>query len=459
VIRCLKEGASNPQHENARQTRLPDRELYRVVALIGFLSYYAPQMKGSAGGEKQFEHLVDKALRVNTELNRIKDLDLLLERFLYRARRESGADAGTIYIRKNDELEFKYTQNDTLQARLGNGRKLPYSAFSIPISDKSIAGFVAKHERVLNIPDMYAIDKEAPYHFDPFFDKRTGYRTVSSLTIPLVSSDGELLGVMQLLNTRSDDGKFIPFSDEDESFYKMLCLIGTNAIQRARMTRNLLITITGFAGLRDPKETAAHVNRVGTYAIEIYETWAKQRGIPSGDIDKSKDNLRIAAMLHDVGKIGISDTILKKKSVFDASERWIMESHTWLGARQFLGETDLDLTAKEVALSHHENWDGSGYPGIIADRIEAKKPFDGGEKKLPGLRGRDIPLFARIVAIADVYDALHSNRVYKNAWTEERVIETMRNDRGKKFDPDLFDVFLCILPTLRDIRQRFPDPK
>lgn len=412
-------------------------------------------MKGLIKTERQLELLVDKILGVNNELSRIKDLDLLLERFLYRARRESSADAGTIYIRKDDELEFKYTQNNTLEAKLRNGRKLPYSAFSIPINEKSIAGFAAKHKKTLNIPNMYAIDKEAPYHFDPSFDRRIGYKTVSSLTIPLISSDGKLLGIMQLLNACDDDGKFIPFSREDESFYKMLCLIGTNAIQRAQMTRNLLITITGFACLRDPKETAAHVNRVGTYATEIYEAWANQRGIASGSIDKNKDNLRIAAMLHDVGKVGISDTILKKKSAFDSSERKTMESHTWLGAKQFLGNSDLDLTAKEVVLSHHENWDGSGYPGRITN-LTGSSAGDK-EKKHPGLKGNAIPLFARIVAIADVYDALHSNRAYKNAWAEEKVIETMKKDRGRKFDPELFDVFLRILPTLQDIRRRFPD--
>jgi len=415
-------------------------------------------MRSLSFEEKQFELLVDKILRVNTELNRIKDLDLLLERFLYRARRESSADAGTIYIRRNDELEFKYTQNDTLQKKLEDGRKLPYSAFSIPINDKSIAGFVAKHKKILNIPNMYSIDEESSYHFDPSFDKRMGYKTVSSLTIPLIASDGKLLGVMQLLNACDGEGRFIPFSSENETFYKMLCLIGTNAIQRAQMTRNLLVTITNFAGMRDSKETTGHVNRVGAYAIEIYEAWASQKGMEPENIDKNKDDLRIAAMLHDVGKVGISDTILKKKSVFDAGERWIMESHTWLGARQFLGNTDLDLTVKDVALSHHENWDGTGYPGRIANLMETEELFADERKKPPGLKGNEIPLFARIVAIADVYDALNSNRVYKNAWVEERVIETMRSDRGKKFDPELFDVFLSILPTLRDIRRRFPDP-
>ena len=414
-------------------------------------------MKGSVSSKKRFELLVGKILRVNEELSRIKDLDLLLERFLYRACRESSADAGTIYTLKDDELEFKYTQNDTLQAKLRNSRRLPYSAFSIPINDESIAGFAAKHKKVFNIPDMYAIDKEAPYHFDPSFDKRMGYKTVSSLTIPLISSDEKLLGVMQLLNACDEDGNFIPFSSEDESFYKMLCLIGTNAIQRAQMTRNLLITITGFAGLRDPKETAAHVNRVGSYATEIYEAWACQKGIASSDIDKNKDDLRIAAMLHDVGKVGISDTILKKKSVIGSGERRIIESHTWLGARQFLGDTDLDITTKEVALSHHENWDGSGYPGKITNLMEFERPVSDKGKKSPGLKGTEIPFFARIVAIADVYDALNSNRVYKNAWAEERVIETMKDDRGRKFEPELFDIFLQILPTFRDIRRRFPD--
>jgi hypothetical protein len=400
---------------------------------------------------------LSRVLEIDRELDRIRDLDLLLERLLLLARRESNADAGTVYICEGDQLAFKHTQNDTFQKKLKKGEKLIYSYFSIPISDKSISGFVAKHERILNIPDMYAIDKSASYHFDPSFDKRTGYTTVSSLTFPLISSDGEMLGVMQLLNACDAQGNFVPFREEDEPFFEIFARFGSKAIQRAQMTRNLLITITGFAGLRDPKETEAHVNRVGSYATEIYEVWADRRDVDIEERDKNKDILRMAAMLHDVGKVGISDIILKKPGKFDDDEYRIMQSHTWLGARQFLNKSDLDSIAREVALSHHENWDGSGYPGRIGDLYDADKYIRDVEERPAGLKGEEIPLFARIVSVADVYDALCSKRVYKEAWDEKDVLKAIREDAGRKFDPELVDIFFSILPTLRNIREKYPD--
>lgn len=401
---------------------------------------------------------INQVLEIDRELDRIRDLDLLLERLLKVARRESNADAGTVYIREGDMLAFKHTQNDTFQAKLKPGEKLIYSFFSIPISDKSVAGFVANHETFLNIPDMYKIGTKAPYHFDPSFDERTGYKTVSSLTFPLISSDGDLLGVMQLLNARNGKGKFVPFESEDEPFFEIFARFGSKAIQRAQMTRNLLITITGFAGLRDPKETGPHVNRVGSFAMEIYEAWADRRGIDVDERDKNKDILRMAAMLHDVGKVGISDIILKKPGKFDDDEYRVMQSHTWLGARQFLDKSELNTIASQVALYHHENWDGSGYPGAIDDLFEADKYIKEVEERPPGLKKEEIPLYARVVAIADVYDALCSKRVYKEAWEEEDVLKVMRDESGRKFDPELIDAFFSILPTLRNIRERYPDP-
>jgi hypothetical protein len=121
---------------------------------------------------------LNQILDIDRELDRIRDLDLLLERLLLLARRESNADAGTVYICEGNQLAFKHTQNDTFKAKLKPGEKLIYSFFSIPISDKSIAGFVANHETFLNIPDMYSISGKASYHFDPSFDERTGYKTV-----------------------------------------------------------------------------------------------------------------------------------------------------------------------------------------------------------------------------------------------------------------------------------------
>ena len=401
---------------------------------------------------------LNRILEIDRDLDLIKDLDLLLERLLLLARREARADAGTVYICQGDELAFLHAQNDTFQAKLKPNEKLLYGYFTIPISDQSIAGFVAKHETFLNIPDMYAIDQAAPYSFDPSFDEKTGYKTVSSLTFPLISSDRRLLGVMQLLNAENIDGEFIAFREEDEPFFEIFARFGSKAIQRAQMTRNLLETITRFAGLRDPKETGAHVNRVGSFAMEIYEAWADRKGIDPERRDTYKDILRMAAMLHDIGKVGISDIILKKPTRLTDDEYRIMKSHTWLGARQFQDESELSFIAQQVALHHHENWDGTGYPGRLGDLFEADKYIENGMECPPGLVGEEIPIFARIVAIADVYDALSSARAYKPEWKESEVVASIRENAGRKFDPELVDVFLDVLPMLRNIRKRFPDP-
>lgn len=401
---------------------------------------------------------LNRILEIDRDLDLIKDLDLLLERLLLLARREARADAGTVYICQGDELAFLHAQNDTFQAKLKPNEKLLYGYFTIPISDQSIAGFVAKHETFLNIPDMYAIDQAAPYSFDPSFDEKTGYKTVSSLTFPLISSDRRLLGVMQLLNAENIDGEFIAFREEDEPFFEIFARFGSKAIQRAQMTRNLLETITRFAGLRDPKETGAHVNRVGSFAMEIYEAWANRKGIDPERRDTYKDILRMAAMLHDIGKVGISDIILKKPTRLTDDEYRIMKSHTWLGARQFQDESELSFIAQQVALHHHENWDGTGYPGRVGDLSEADKYIENGVECPPGLVGEEIPIFARIVAIADVYDALSSARAYKPEWKESEVVASIRENAGRKFDPELVDVFLDVLPMLRNIRKRFPDP-
>ena len=401
---------------------------------------------------------LNRILEIDRDLDLIKDLDLLLERLLLLARREARADAGTVYICQGDELAFLHAQNDTFQAKLKPNEKLLYGYFTIPISDQSIAGFVAKHETFLNIPDMYAIDQAAPYSFDPSFDEKTGYKTVSSLTFPLISSDRRLLGVMQLLNAENIDGEFIAFREEDEPFFEIFARFGSKAIQRAQMTRNLLETITRFAGLRDPKETGAHVNRVGSFAMEIYEAWANRKGIDPERRDTYKDILRMAAMLHDIGKVGISDIILKKPTRLTDDEYRIMKSHTWLGARQFQDESELSFIAQQVALHHHENWDGTGYPGRVGDLSEADKYIENGVECPPGLVGEEIPIFARIVSIADVYDALSSARAYKPEWKESEVVASIRENAGRKFDPELVDVFLDVLPMLRNIRKRFPDP-
>jgi len=167
----------------------------------------------------------------------------------------------------------------------------------------------------------------------------------------------------------------------------------------------------------------------------------------------------MAAMLHDVGKIAISDMILKKPSRFNEDEYEIMKQHTFLGARLFLdSQSDFDEAAYEVALNHHERWDGKGYPGHI--HIETGEPVEGHitpEGKPLGKKGQEIPIFGRIVALADVYDALSSKRVYKEAWDESEVLTTIEKEAGLQFDPELVDIFFSRLNILRSIQERYQE--
>jgi len=212
-----------------------------------------------------------------------------------------------------------------------------------------------------------------------------------------------------------------------------------------------------MAELRDPKETGAHVNRVAGYAVEIYEVWASRRGVSRTEIAKNKDILRIAAMLHDVGKVAISDLILKKPARLDAAEYEIMKAHTYLGARLFaVSHSDFDQASAQVALSHHERWDGNGYPGYINVMTGQCLPgYETGEGKAMGRKGEEIPPFGRLVAIADVYDALSSQRVYKEAWDQEQVLDELRKERGKQFDPEMIDAFFIALDSINAVGKRY----
>ncbi|MDX9754907.1 MAG: response regulator [bacterium] len=172
-------------------------------------------------------------------------------------------------------------------------------------------------------------------------------------------------------------------------------------------------------------ETGEHIRRMGLIATEL----AKSAGMAMTDVD----NLRIAAPMHDIGKIGVPDHILRKPGKLTVEEFAIIKRHTIIGAK-ILDGSDIPLLqmGREIAMYHHEWWNGNGYP--------------------EGLKEEEIPLCARIVSIADVYDALLSPRVYKPAFSEEVALEMMIKERGTHFDPTLFDLFLSILPKISALR-------
>jgi HD-GYP domain-containing protein (c-di-GMP phosphodiesterase class II) len=167
----------------------------------------------------------------------------------------------------------------------------------------------------------------------------------------------------------------------------------------------------------------------------------------------------MAAMLHDVGKVAITDLILKKPARLDTYEYELMKQHTYLGAQLYSNQdTEFDKAAFLVTLNHHERWDGQGYPGHInyltGEPLGNCRDSNG---RSVGKREDEIPLFGRIVAVADVFDALSSGRAYKQAWEEQRVIETMNKERGGHFDPEILDTFISVLDIIKNIAHLYPD--
>ena len=395
-------------------------------------------------------------IRLGSEINTVQDLDILLERILYETRNIANADAGTIYIKNKNDLVFTHAQNRTLSDRLPAGKKLIYSSFKLPITEKSLSGYAAMTGETIIEQDVYSITGK-PYSFEKSFDEKAGYRTKSVMTIPLMNERSDVLGVMQIINPQNSSCEISEFTEEDILYVQHFAGMASMVIQKAQMTRALILRMIQMAEMRDPKETGAHVNRVASYSVEIYELWAKRKGISITEIETNRDILRMAAMLHDIGKVAISDLILKKPAKFSREEFEIMKSHTYQGARIFYEpQSRIDEVAREVALTHHENWDGTGYPGYvdILTGEALKKDIIGNPQTL---KGDEIPLFGRIVALADVYDALSSKRVYKESWEENDVFSEIRSLSGIKFDPELVDIFFECIEVIRSIREKYPE--
>ncbi len=410
---------------------------------------------------------LDEIIRLSSELNTVQDLDMLLDKILTEARKILSADAASIQIKENNELVFSHVQTESIQRKLPPGQKLIYKTFRTKINNKSISGYAALSGEILNIQDAYLIPETAPYKFDSSNDKKSNYRTKSMLTIPLKNNRGGSLGVMQIINAlkTSKEDPYVEANENDIGYFdsddELIALhfanIASMVLERAQMTRALILRMISMAELRDPKETGPHVNRVASYSVELFERWAVRHNLPQIEVDRRKDILRMAAMLHDVGKVAISDLILKKPAKFTESEYEIMKSHTYLGARLFTDkQSEFDEVAAMVAMTHHENWDGSGYPGQV-DFNMIDIPANGIAEKPKSLKAEEISIYGRIVSIADVYDALSSKRVYKEAWDESSVLEEIRKSSGTKFDPELVEIFFEAYDVIKSISGKYPD--
>ncbi len=283
------------------------------------------------------------------------------------------------------------------------------------------AGFVGYSVRTgepLLIKDAYQDPR-----FDRRSDEKTHYRTTSVMTVPLMNSMGHVMGVFQAINKQgvNEKGEQEVFSVHDLERLSLTAVYSAKTVESAMLNAELeatqreIIHILGDASESRSQETGDHIQRVA----EISYTLAKLMGLPEEDVD----NIRLAAPMHDLGKVGIPDAILNKPGRFTDEEYAIMKSHSEKGYNMLCNsKRKLLRFAAEIARSHHERWDGRGYP--------------------LGLAGEEIPLAARICAVADVLDALSSPRCYKQPWPEEKVKEEFIKQRGAQFQPELVDVLI-----------------
>ena len=215
------------------------------------------------------------------------------------------------------------------------------------------------------------------------------------------------------------------------------------SIQNLNKTQNaFLVSLVSLAAKRD-NETGMHLRRPQMYIAELANTLRKRSSHQLQISATCVDLLYQAAPLHDIGKVGIPDAILQKPGKLSDAEFDVMKTHTTIGAAALedaarqLEDSRLVNMAREIVISHHERWDGKGYPH--------------------GLKGLDIPLSGRLMAVADVYDALRSKRVYKPAMSHEQAVDIIWGGRGSQFDPDGVAAFMACAPRCAEIAASFQD--
>ncbi len=398
--------------------------------------------------QQQESAVLSLILNKISSLNQLQDVNTILGSTLSEARNLTSANAGSIFLVQDGQLEFRHVQNDTLFGKKGAGAA-HYRNVSIPISEESIVGFSALTKEILAIDDAYNIPLDVPYRFNGSFDRNNDYHTTSILVVPFVSLDNrKLVGVMQLINAQDEQGQVTQFSEQSRIWVRVFSNNAAAIIERSMLNHELILRMVKMAELHDPEETGAHVQRVSAYSVEIYKRWAEKRKIPRAEIIKYGDLLSRAAMLHDAGKVGIPDSILKKPGPLTVKEFEKMKLHTVSGAALFTNiSSELDQMTHDIALHHHERWNGKGYPGRLVQKGEqmVREP----------LAGAEIPLAARIVALADVFDALSSKRCYKAPWDDEKIYNEIRRDSGEYFDPELVKAFFEITDILYAIQKKW----
>jgi len=408
----------------------PDyRRIPGVCGRVKALSILDPAMVDAAHLTANGEALQvsRRLIEVGIALSAESNVERLLRMILCYAQELTHCDAGSLYLREAAGLRIFISQNDAVRNYL------------LPLDHTSIAGYVVSQGVSLNVADVYALDPDLPYQFNRAVDVQTGYRTQSLLTVPMRNRQGEVIGALQLLNRMSwtDPPVCEPFSKFDQDVVESLASQAGVAYHNAKLQEGIkaahyetIFRLSVAAEYRD-QDTSYHLKRMSHYSRII----AKYMGLS----EEEQEMILYASPMHDVGKLGIPDAILLKPGPLTPEERQYMQRHPLIGA-EILGQSEsklLQLSAV-IALAHHEKFDGSGYP--------------------QGLKGEEIPLPGRIVALADVFDALTSKRAYKKSWDLNQVLEFIDHNTGSHFDPQVVAAFKAGFAEVMQIYEQYQEP-
>ncbi len=353
--------------------------------------------------ENRLKLLVNFGGVVSKETNLNKLLELITEQ----AKTILNCDRCSVFI-------FDRNTNE-LWSKIGIG--IQTNEIRIP-AGKGIAGHVAATGLTINITDAYQDQR-----FDKVPDHLTGYRTRSILAVPMKNVGGRIIGVFEAMNKA-----LTPFNIDDEGILQLISSLAASGIENAQLYESLsksqletIYRLAVTAEYRDQQDTAIHLRHISEYSALI----AQGLGLPEREVE----NIRYASPLHDIGKVGIADAILLKPGKLTPEEFEEMKKHTLYGAKILCNaESSLLQIACKVAASHHEKFDGNGYPAR--------------------LKGEQIPVYARVVSVADVFDALCAHRVYKPKWDPEKARAYILEESGKAFDPAVVEAFERVYPEI-----------
>jgi response regulator RpfG family c-di-GMP phosphodiesterase len=338
--------------------------------------------------------------RIIRLINSSLDIDVVLNLSMRLMEKTLDATASSILLYDQETNELKFY--------LVTGSKKDVMRIMRMPADQGVAGRCFQTGKTLLIPDA-----SKSKFFYKQMDEKTKFKTQNLIATP-IPIKGRRIGVIEVLNKAH--GTFTP---SDANRLKHMTEEVAVAIHNARLYDEVksaytesMLSMARAEKFRDA-DTGQHIERCGEYALRL--------GPALGFKEKELAHLRISMMMHDIGKVAIPDAILLKPSRLTAEEIAVMRTHTTKGG-EILGRTAHLQRAIEIALCHHEQWDGAGYP--------------------QGLKGNAIPLSGRLASVIDVFDALMSKRPYKEPFTPQQVQSILKEKRGSAFDPAVLDVFL-----------------